>query len=231
MPPSSESRMPSVIICRTRRNRLAPMAKRMASSLRRLAPRASSMLARFMHAMVMISAISTVKKPISTDFNFGGSGTMVPAASKVTRLLLSARTSTEEFCSSRRRVIASRAASADSRVTPGASRHHGEKVFGIALMKHIIGELRRQGCRGGDGHEQLRRIIGKRAIEILRGDSHNGRGLPVQTKRLPHRVGRGVEAIAPETIADDHDGRVAGLVELGAERSSPLRLDAEHGKK
>ena len=47
---------------------------------------------------------------------------MVPAGSKVTRLPLSVRTGAEGSCSSRRRVIASRPASADSIVTPGA-RH------------------------------------------------------------------------------------------------------------
>src|SRR5580700_11276401 len=34
----------------------------------------------------------------------------------------------------------------------------------------------------------------------------------------------------PETIADDHGGRVAGLIERGTEHAPLLRLHAEHGK-
>ncbi len=70
----------------------------------------------------------------------------------------------------------------------------------------------------------------KRAIEILRRNSHDGRGLPIHAKNVSHRVGRGVEPIAPETIADHHNGRIAGLVESGAEQTSTLRFDTQHGK-
>jgi len=114
--------MPSLINCRRSRKRLAPTARRIANSLRRLAPRAISMFARFMHASVITKPISATKNPINAGFNFRGIGTLVPAESKVTRRPLSTRSDTEGSCSSRRRVIASRPASAVSIATPGA-RH------------------------------------------------------------------------------------------------------------
>ena len=98
----------------------------------------------------------------------------------------------------------------------------------MALMQHVVPELRSERGRHCDRDEQLSRIQGKGAIEIFRGDSHDGRGLPIQPKRLSHRVGRGVEAIAPKTITDHHNRRVSGLVKFGAEHSSTLRWDPEH---
>ncbi len=50
-PPKSESSSPSVSSCRTKRPRLAPSDKRIATSRRRAAPRAKSMFARFRQAM------------------------------------------------------------------------------------------------------------------------------------------------------------------------------------
>ncbi len=100
----------------------------------------------------------------------------------------------------------------------------------MALMQHVVRELRSQRRRRRDRNEQLSGINGKGAIEIFWRDSHDGRRLSVQAKRSPHRVGSGVEAIAPETIANHHHGRVAGPVDCGAEHSATLRLHAEHGK-
>lgn len=48
--------------------------------------------------------------------------------------------------------------------------------------------------------------------------------------RVRMRAWIGVEAGAPETIADDHNGRVAWLVQFGAEQSSTLSIDAEDGE-
>ena len=95
-------------------------------------------------------------------------------------------------------------------------------------MQNVVRKLRSERGRRGDRDEQLSRILGKGAIELFRCDSHDGRNLPIQVKHLPHGVGRRIEAIAPETIADHHNGRVTGLVNCGAEHSSTLGLDAEH---
>jgi hypothetical protein len=54
--------------------------------------------------------------------------------------------------------------------------------------------------------------------------------LPIQAKYLAQSVGRGIEAIAPETIANYHNGRVAGFVNGRAEHSSTLGFHAEHGE-
>ena len=97
-------------------------------------------------------------------------------------------------------------------------------------MQDIVLQLRGEDGRHGDRDEQLRRIHGKSAIEISGSDSDDGRVLPVQPKRLADRVGRGVEATAPETIADRDHGSVAGLVKFGAEQASKLGFDAEYGK-
>ena len=97
-------------------------------------------------------------------------------------------------------------------------------------MQHVIREFRSECGRYGDGNEQLSRDSWKCAIEILWGDSHDGRRLSVEAKRLSHGVRRGVEAIAPETITDHHHRRIARLIKLSAEHSSALRLDAENGK-
>jgi hypothetical protein len=112
----------------------------------------------------------------------------------------------------------------------GRQTHHGEELTGIALMQHVIRELRSKGSRGCDGNEQLSGIDGKRAIEILWGDSDDGRRLSVQAKRLSHRIRRGIETIAPETITDYYNGRVARFIKFGGEHSSLLRSDAEHGE-
>src|SRR5277367_4401848 len=97
-------------------------------------------------------------------------------------------------------------------------------------MQHVVPELRSERGRYRDGDEQLSRIHGKSATEIPRCDSHDDRVLAVQAKRLPHRVGIGVEAGAPETIADDHNGCVAGLVQSCAEQTPTLSIDAEDGE-
>jgi hypothetical protein len=47
---------------------------------------------------------------------------------------------------------------------------------------------------------------------------------------LPQGVGRGVETIAPETVADHHNRCVAGPVHCWTKHSSPLGSHAEHGK-
>ena len=112
----------------------------------------------------------------------------------------------------------------------GRQAHDCQELLGIALMQHVVRELRSERGRRGDRNEQLRGIDGKGAIEILRRDSHDGRDLSVQAKHLADGVGRGVEAIAPETIADHHHGRITGLVKFGAKHSSTLGLHAEHGK-
>src|ERR1700758_1727028 len=70
----------------------------------------------------------------------------------------------------------------------------------------------------------------QRAIEIFRRDSHDGRQLPVQLQRLPHSIGRRVQTVAPESIADHHHRRVATLVTLWTQDSSALRLHAHHRK-
>jgi len=97
-------------------------------------------------------------------------------------------------------------------------------------MQNVVRQLGRE--RGGDRdrNKQLRGVDGKGAIEILGRDSHDGRVSPIQVKYLPQGVGRGVQAIAPETIANHHNGRVTGPVHGGAEHSATLGFDAEHGK-
>src|SRR5208282_740561 len=112
----------------------------------------------------------------------------------------------------------------------GRQAHHCQELPRIVLMQNVVRELRSDPCLRCDRDEQLSRIHGQGAIEILWCDSHNCRDLAIQAKNLPHGVGRRIEAIAPETIADHHDGRVAGLVKFGTEHSPTLWLDAEHGK-
>src|SRR5579864_3556000 len=97
-------------------------------------------------------------------------------------------------------------------------------------MQHVIRQLRSQRSRHCNGNEKLSGIDGKCAIETFWGNSHDGRRLSVQAKRLSHGVRRGVEAIAPETITDYHNGRVTGLVEFRAENSSALRLHTKDRK-
>ena len=97
-------------------------------------------------------------------------------------------------------------------------------------MQHVVGELRSERSGGRDRDKQLRGLDAKGAVKILRRNSHNGSDLAIQAKYLTQGVGRGVEAIAPEAIANHHNGRVTGLVNLGAEHSSKLGLHAEHGK-
>ena len=83
-------------------------------------------------------------------------------------------------------------------------------------MQHIVRELRGEGGRRCDGDEQLRRIASgssRAPLKFFGVIPTMVASLPIQAKRLSHRVGRGVEAIAPETIADHHHGRVSGLVE------------------
>ena len=176
--------MPSLIICRTSRKRLAPTARRIANSFRRLAPRAISMFARFMHASVMIRPISATKNPINAGFNFRGIGTLVPAGSK---------RDASAFVGAhwQRRILL--VETARDRVETGfrgfnrdarRQTHHRQELFGIALMQHIVGELRSERGRCRDRNEQLRGVDGKRAVEILRRDSDDRRDLPIQAKRF-----------------------------------------------
>ena len=59
--PASASRSPSVSSCRTIRPRPPPTARRIAISLRRAAPRASSMFAMFRHAMSSTTPESAIR--------------------------------------------------------------------------------------------------------------------------------------------------------------------------
>ena len=68
-PPSTASAKPSLRSCRTMRQRLPPSARRIAISLRRAVPRASSMLARLRHA----TSNTTTAIPISN-----GAMTFIP---------------------------------------------------------------------------------------------------------------------------------------------------------
>ncbi len=168
------------------------------------APRASSMFARFMHAMVMIRPISTAKNPTTTGFNsrgnrhHGAAGEQSHASGfvgprRIRRILLveTARDRVETGFGGFNR-------------DAGRQAHQRQERLRVALMQHVVREFRRERGR----HRRPARIAqtdsGQRAFEILRRDSHDGRGLPVQAQRLSQRIGRGVEPIAPETIGDHH---------------------------
>src|SRR5215472_3632218 len=106
--------------------------------------------------------------------------------------------------------------------------YHGPELPGVALTQHVVPELRSEDRRDRDRDEQLSQILAQGAVKVLRSDSYDGCLLPIQPQRLSHRVRRGVEAIAPETIADHHHWRVAGLVKFWVEQPPTLGLDAEH---
>ncbi len=225
-----ESKTPSVISCRIRRKRLAPTARRIANSLRRAAPRASSMFARFMHAMVMIRPSSVAneshdhrlhrarnRRGFSAFQQSHASGFV--GESWIRRILLvqAPRDGIETGFRGFHR-------------DAGRQTQHRQKLLGIVFVQNIVPEFRRKRGWNGDGDKQLGRDEGQRAIEILRRDSHDGGGLPVQVQHLPQRIGRRVHPIAPETIADHHHRRVARFIERIAEHASTLRPDAEHRK-
>lgn len=194
-------------------------------------PRARNMLARLVHAMIMISPINAAQKPATTALRFRGSGTMVPASNRGhTRLPLPVAAGADGSLlvkTTRDRVESGfRRSRGDSR----RQTQRGQEFPGIASMQHVVGEFRRK-CRWNcDRNEKLRGSDGNDAIEIRRSDSDNGRHLSVQAKRLSHRTGRGVETIAPETIADRHNGRIAALVQSGAQHTAALRRDTKHGR-
>src|ERR1700719_1977896 len=100
----------------------------------------------------------------------------------------------------------------------------------MALMQDVVRELRSERGRRGDGDKQLSRIHGKGTIEILRCNSHDCGGLPIQAKCLSPGIGGRIKAIAPEGIADYHNRRVARPVKCGVEHSSTLGLDTQYRK-
>src|SRR5262249_2235950 len=112
----------------------------------------------------------------------------------------------------------------------GRQTHDGPELSGVALVQYVIGQFGSQRGRDSDGNKHFRGILKEHAVEVPRGDSYDGRLLPVHPEHLPHCIGRGVEAIAPETIADHDRWEIAGPVEFGAEEPSALWSYAEHGK-
>ena len=74
VPPRTDSNRPSVSSCRITRTREPPIARRTANSFRRIEPRASSMLARFMDAMTSTTpdmASSSVEATASSESSCG----------------------------------------------------------------------------------------------------------------------------------------------------------------
>ncbi len=106
--------------------------------------------------------------------------------------------------------------------------HQRQKILCIALVKHIVRELRRHRRRCRDGNKQLGRIRRESSIELPGRDSHDGRHLSVHAKSLSHCIWRCIEMVAPEPVGDHHHSRVTGLVELRTQHPPALRRHAEH---
>ena len=61
----------------------------------------------------------------------------------------------------------------------------------------------------------------------MRQDADNFVRLAVERDRTAYDAGVGVEAAAPEVVAQDHDMIATHLIVLERKRSSQLRLNAE----
>ena len=128
MPPATASIRPSVASCRTRRQRPAPSAARVASSGSRAAPRASSRLATFNEAISNTTA--TIARMMASGVPNGRRTASKPCAPEIKRIVKSAGVvfgcpaeaggGASAACACWKRVVSS--ASACAIFTPGASR-------------------------------------------------------------------------------------------------------------